>query len=126
MGDNFKYYFKQNMQALGLSAPDELFGTLEKTIGCAYAMSKAIEVYGTRVTIGELVYAGTFSEGLGVALSIGAAYYLGAVIGSIAVATGQSISGGTTIADILFTARKYNLYRDWMPDVFADGLVVMP
>lgn len=126
MTDNFKYYFTQNMQAMGLPAPDELFGTLEKTIGCAYAMSKAIEVYGSRVTIGELIGAGTFSEGLGVVISVGAAYYLGAVIGSIAVATGQSVSGGTTIADILFTAKKYKLYRDWMPDAFTDGMMVMP
>lgn len=126
MADNFKFYFKQNMQALGLSAPDELFGTLEKSIGSAYAISKAIETYGTRITIGELIGAGTFSEGLGMVLSVGAAFYLGAVIGSIAVATGRSVAGGTTIADVLFTAKEYNLYRNWMPGVFADGLLVMP
>lgn len=126
MDNNFSSYFKQNMQDMGLSAPDELFGTLEKTVGSAYALSKAIETYGTRVTIGELIGAGTLSEGLGVALSVGAAFYLGAVIGSLAVATGRSISGGTTIADVLFTAKEHNLYSHWMPEVFANGLVVIP
>lgn len=43
-----------------------------------------------------------------------AAAYVGAVIGSLAVATGRSLAGGTSLADVLFTARKYKLERKWL------------
>ena len=72
--DNFYTYFKQNMEAMGLSAPKELFGALEKTLGSAYAISKAIETFGTKVTVGELIGAGILAEGLGITLTMGAAY----------------------------------------------------
>jgi hypothetical protein len=61
-------YFKQNMEAMGFSAPKELFGTLEKTLGPVYAISKAIETFGTRVTVIELIGAVTLAEGLGITL----------------------------------------------------------
>ena len=36
------------------------------------------------------------------------------VIGSIAVATGRSVAGGTTIADVLFVATSHDLNRAWL------------
>ena len=119
MSDGFYFYFKQNMELIGLSAPTQMFGTMEKTIGSAYAISKAVETFGTGVTVGELIGAGTLCEGLGITLTVGAAYYLGAVIGSVAVATGQTVSGGITIADVMFTARQYNLDRFWLPEAIV-------
>jgi hypothetical protein len=66
-------------------------------------------MFGPRVTVGELGVAGILSEKLCITVSMGAAYYLGAVVGSISVATGRSISGGVTIADVFFVANTHNL-----------------
>jgi hypothetical protein len=126
VADNFYTYFKNNMEAMGLSAPKELFGTFEKSIGAAFAISKAVETYGTKVTIGELIGAGTIAEGLGTMVTVAAAYYLGAVLGSIAIATGQSLSGGSTIADVLYLAEKHKISRSWVPEFIANGWVVIP
>lgn len=117
----FYKYFKENMEALHLSAPDEFFSSQEKALGAAYTITKAIDTFGPRVTVGELIGAGILSEKLCIAVSMGAAYYLGAVIGSIAVATGRSISGGVTIADVLFVANEHNLNRPWLPEAIASG-----
>jgi len=54
-------------------------------------------------------------------VSMGVTYYLGAVIGIIAVATGRSISGGVTIADVLFVSNGHNLNRPLLPDAIASG-----
>lgn len=43
-----------------------------------------------------------------------AAFYVGAVIGSIAVAIGRSLSGGTSLSDVIFTANRFNLNRPWL------------
>jgi len=51
---------------------------------------------------------------------------LGAVLVSIAVATGRSISGGVTIVDVIFVASKHNLNRPWFSDAIANGRMVMP
>jgi len=58
---------------------------------------------------------------LSIAVSMGVTYYLGAVIGIIAVATGRSISGGVTIADVLFVSNGHNLNRPLLPDAIASG-----
>ena len=117
----FYNYFKENMKAMHLSAPEEFFSTQEKALGAALSITKAIYMFGPRVTVGELIGAGILSEKLYIAVNMGAAYYLGAVIGSIAVATGRSISGGVTIADVLFVANEHNLNRPWLPDAIASG-----
>jgi len=48
------------------------------------------------------------------------------VLGSIAVATWRSISGGVTIADVIFVANEHNLNRPWLSDAIANGRTVMP
>lgn len=113
----FYKYFKENMEALGLSAPDSLFGTLQTAIGTAATILTQVDKYGPRVTVGELVRGATRLEQLAYLGSVCAAFYLGAVIGSIAVATGRSLAGGTTITDVLFVATRYDLNRAWLPSV---------
>jgi hypothetical protein len=114
MPNSFYPHFKQNMDSLGLPAPESLFGTLSSTVANTSAIVSQIDKFGKAVTLGELIGAGTVLEGLGVIGACSAAYYVGAVIGSIAVATGRTISGGVTIADVLFTANNYNINRPWL------------
>lgn len=113
MSDFYKY-FKENMDGLGLPAPETLFGTIQAAVTNTTVILSQIDKFGKVVTLGELIGAGTRLEGLGVIAACSAAFYVGAVIGSIAVATGRSISGGATISDVIFTANKYNLNRPWL------------
>lgn len=110
----FYRYFKENMEGLGLPAPETLFGTLQASVANATVILSQIDKFGKAVTIGELIGAGTRLEGLGVVAACSAAFYVGAVIGSIAVATGRSLAGGTSLADVIFTATRYKLNRPWL------------
>ena len=111
----FYMYFKENMEGLGLPAPEGLFGSLSAAVGNAAAILSQIDKFGTNVTIREIIGAGTKLEGLGVIGGCAAAFYVGAVIGSVAVASGRSLSGGTSKAEVIFTARRYELDRKWLP-----------
>ncbi len=114
---DFYNYFKENMDSLGLPAPATLFGSLQAAVGNAAVILSQIDKFGKSVTIAELVGAGTKLEGLATVGACSAAFYVGAVIGSIAVATGRSLSGGTSIADVITTAHKYSLSRPWLTTV---------
>lgn len=111
---NFYRYFKENMDGLGLPAPDTLFNSLTTAVATATSILSQIDKFGKTVTIGELIRAGTRLEQLGTIAACSAAFYVGAVIGSIAVATGRSLAGGASIADVLITANRYNLHRPWL------------
>lgn len=114
----FYTYFKENMDGLGLPAPESLFGTVQAAVGSASVMLGMVDKFGQRVTIGELIGAGTRLEGLGVISACAAAFYVGAVIGSIAVATGRSMADGASLSDVLVTANKYRLSRPWLGELF--------
>ncbi len=110
----FYSYFKENMEGLGLPAPQTLFGSMQAAVANATVILSQIDKFGKRVTIGELIGAGTRLEGLSVIAGCSAAFYVGAVIGSLAVASGRSLSGGTSLADVLFIINKYNFSRPWL------------
>jgi len=111
---NFYRYFRENMDQLGLPAPESLFGTLQAALANATAFVTQIDKFGSKVTVAELVGAGTRLEKMGMIAALSASYYVGAVIGSIAVATGRAISGGTSLSDVLLLARQNNLDRSWL------------
>jgi hypothetical protein len=111
---NFYRYFKENMAGLGLPAPETLFGTVRATVGSASALMAQIDKFGARVTVRELIVAGTRLEGLATIGACSAAFYAGAVVGSLAVALGRSLAGGTSLADVLMIARRYRLARPWL------------
>jgi hypothetical protein len=121
MANNFYSYFKQNMEAMGLPAPQNLFGTIGTALATATSILTQIDKFGPTVTVAEIIGAGTALEVSGVMAACSAAFYVGAVIGSIAVATGRSISGGMSIADIMYTADLYNLNRTWLATAVAHG-----
>ena len=110
----FYRYFKENMEALGLPAPESLFGNLQTALSSSYALLAGIDKFGRNVTIGELIGAGTRLEQLAVVSACLASYYFGAVIGSIAVAAARCLGRETSISDVLETASRYELDRPWL------------
>jgi hypothetical protein len=111
---NFYKYFKENMDSLSLPAPETLFGSLQAAVANATVILSQIDKFGKSVTISELIGAGTKLERLATIGACSAAFYVGAVIGSIAIATGRSLSGGASIADVFFAASRHNLNRPWL------------
>lgn len=126
----FYIYFKENMNELGLPAPASLFGSLTAAVSSIGAMSKYVKTFGTTATISEMVgtlaggstAAGGGCVGLATALSevalafggLAAAFYVGACIGSLAVATGKYLSGGLSISDCISTANTHGLQTQWL------------
>lgn len=111
---DFYGYFKENMEASGLPAPQTLFATVQATATNASIILSQVDKFGKEVTIGELIAAGTKLEGLATIGACCAAFYVGAIIGSLAVATSRSLSGGPSVADVLMTAGTYQLGRPWL------------
>lgn len=116
MSDFYKY-FKENMDGLGLPAPESIFGTVQLATATASTLIGLAEKFGKNVTVAEMVGAGIRGEKLMVIGAMSASYYLGAVIGSIAVATGRSLAGGVSLADVLLNAQMNHLHRPWLPTV---------
>jgi hypothetical protein len=118
MSDFYKY-FKENMEALGLPVPPEsLYGTQALAISTISVILGYIDKFGTKVTVREMAGAATRLEQLSVAGALGVAFYAGAVIGSLAVATGRTMSGGTSIADVLYELSKQGWDREWIRSLF--------
>lgn len=111
---DFYIYFKENMDSLGLPAPETLFGTMQAAVANAAVFLSHIDKFGKTVTVGEMLVAGTKLEKLGTVAALSAAFYAGAVIGSIAIATGRTVAGGTSLADVLLSARRNHISRPWL------------
>jgi hypothetical protein len=116
---NFYKYFKENMDALGLPAPDSLFGNFQLALSSAVALVALIDKLGKKVTVMELIGAGIRAERLVVIGAMSASYYVGAVIGSIAVATARTFAGSRSISDILINAQMNHLHRPWLAGVLV-------
>jgi len=113
MSDFYKY-FKQNMDGLGLPAPESLFGSVQTAVGNLTVILANIDKFGKTVTVGEVIGATTKLERLGAVATLSASFYVGACIGSLAVATGRDIAGGTSLADVLSFARQNHISRPWL------------
>lgn len=103
---NWFSYFKENMSDMGLDVPSSWFGKGAKVTAYIAALVALVEKFGSRVTVTEVVKAGTKGEGL---LVVGAGYaswYLGAAVGSAAVATGRTAACGTRISDVFTYAAQ--------------------
>ena len=121
----FYDYFNENMETLGLPAPRTIFGNVTLAAASIAAMCKYVEKYGTQRTVGEMFnklkdipklatggvvgVAATGGKVAGTVAELAAAYYVGACIGSLAVATGKSLSGGLSLGDCLATASLYEI-----------------
>lgn len=124
MSDFYKY-FSENMDALHLPAPHSLFSTAKQAKETIGALAGATRAFGTKATVGEII--GTIpnlaaaADLITLGSAISASFYLGACIGSLAVALGRTMSGGKQIVDFFqigqeatgdahLTHRAYNDY----------------
>lgn len=114
---DFVKYYKANMAALGLPTPSGLFDGVTAITATTVALAEGVTKYGTKITVTELAIAGTALERLKFIAVVSAAFYAGAAIGSIAVATGRTIGCGASIADALWAARKLGIEQGWIQDV---------
>lgn len=111
---DFNKYFTENMNALGLGVPTSLFDTSEKAIATATLILTAIKELGKGATMAEIAGATIGLEKLIVLGAISAAGYVGAVIGSIAVATGRSLGCGYSISDMFVFLEQNKLqFKGW-------------
>ncbi len=81
---DFKKYFNENMKAMNLPVPSTLFDNFNAAIANAWLILEALNTPGKGATIAEIIKATTGLEKLKVSAILGAAYYVGAAIGSIA------------------------------------------
>lgn len=78
--------FKDNMEAIGLTAPSNLFATQTSTLGVIGQLAGVVKTMGMKVTLRELLGAGQALEKLSYLGALYGAYYLGGMIGSLMVA----------------------------------------
>lgn len=111
---DFKKYFEQNMQALGLTVPANLFETFEKAVSTASLLIGSLRTLGPGATVTELAGATIGLEKLLVVGSLGAAYYAGAVIGSTLVASARTAGCSASIVDLaIFVHQNKLAYTGW-------------
>lgn len=94
-------YYRENMTAMGYPVPDSFAGNFTLLLGTVTGIEGYITTYGPRVTVRDLVGAGLLKDRL---LTIGAlngAFYLGCIVGSLAVAAGRVAGKGTSLADVI-------------------------
>lgn len=123
----FYDYFKENMDALGLPAPRELYANAILAWAAVSKMTAALDLLGPTATVGEIIGATIRAEKMAVIAACSAAAYIGAVIGSIAVATGRVLGNGATINDALFAASVHKMDRPWLrPMLFRNPHFYQP
>jgi len=111
---DFKKYFTENMNALGLTVPSGLFDTSEKAIATAVLILSALDKLGKGATMAQIAGATVAIEKLMVLGAMSAAGYVGAIIGSIAVASGRSLGCGYRISDMFVFLEQNNLkFNNW-------------
>ncbi len=111
---DFGKYFAENMNAIGLPAPTELFGTATLAYANIRELAEAVGLYGRGITLTEVWGATSKMEKLRLIGPVMAAYYTGAAVGSAAVATGRVLGCGATIADAMWQLREQGIYESWL------------
>ncbi len=136
MPKQFYNHFADNMKALHLPAPESLFGTITTATASIGSMMKYIQTYGTKATVREMLltlpgafsgagggsigFATAASEAILVIGAVSAAYYVGACLGSLAVATKKSLSTEASIAECLSTAVLHGIDTPpWLQNTLA-------
>jgi len=83
--------FKQNMEAIGLTVPTGLFATQQQAASTIGQLLGLVKTFGMKVTIRELIGAGSLTDMLAAAAGYSAAFYTGGAIGSLIVATDKTL-----------------------------------
>jgi hypothetical protein len=108
--NDFVKYFKENMAAMNMPAPDSLFATGTKAKDTIAAIAGALKAFGGTATLGEIILtvpslaaAGDYFVLYG---AINASFYLGACIGSVAIAMQRSMFDGKQIVDFFLVGNE--------------------
>jgi len=107
---DFKKYFNENMTDLGLPVPSTIFDSIASAIASAALMLEAMSSLGPTATVAELLIATKNVEKLKLASTLLASYWVGAVVGSLAVATGRVIGCGTSLSDVIAFQSQHGLH----------------
>ncbi len=112
---DFNKYFTENMNAVGLDVPSGLFASFEKATSTIGMLAGTLATLSKGATVGELVGATVGTEQLMVVGALGATFYVGACVGSLAVASGRSMSCGSSISDLfmLMSLHPELQFDDW-------------
>lgn len=104
-------YFTENMEQLGLPVPTSWYSAQTAVTGSISSLIAAYSRFGVRVTLGELLKAGTKIDGLVLVSGLSASWYLGGAVGSAAVATGRYLACGTRMIDVLGYAARHHMFN---------------
>ena len=122
---DFKKYFNENMKALGLPVPQTFFDTYNAAIANTAILVDTLGSLRKGATIGDLIRSSSGLEKLKVAAAFGAAGYIGAVIGSIAIATGRSFACGNQISDLFVFTNQNNLNFEGLFPLILNNMVII-
>jgi len=109
---SFSKTFQSNMNALGLPAPYSLFSSLTTAIGSLGAMLNAFKSVPPTTTVAEALGATFLKEKLDVVGVLATSYYVGAVIGSIIVASNAERACNDPYRNT--PLGKYRAFFSWM------------
>lgn len=102
--------FRENMDSLGMPAPTSLFATGKQTKETITAIMGAMKAFGAKATLGEILGTIPSLSAAGDLFTLGSAiyasFYVGACIGSFAIATQRSLTGGKQLIDFFEAGRK--------------------
>jgi len=107
--------------------PSTVFETIGSMTAIATAIAEVIEINGTSVSLYQaLQKISTAKRALSVSAGISASYYFGALVGSMAVATGRCASNGATITDAVWTAREMGIFGSWLETEYVKHPELLP
>ncbi|CAB3659214.1 hypothetical protein LMG24076_01359 [Trinickia soli] len=109
---SFSKAFQSNMNALGLPAPYSLFSSLTTALGSLGAMLNAFKSVPPTATVAEVLGATFVKEKLDVVGVLATSYYVGAVIGSIIVASDSERACKDSYRNTPLV--KYRAFFSWM------------
>lgn len=115
---SFGKYFTENMTALGLPTPNGVYENSLAIFGIAATLGEAAHLHSKMPV--SLAWRGSFGfEKAKLLTAIGVSYYVGAMIGSAAVAIGRTTGCGTSIADAILLARENGINGAWLEHELA-------
>lgn len=106
---DFGRYFKENMNALGMPVPSGMFETYAQATATAGTIVGTLHTLGAGATAAELFGATVAAEKIMALAAIGAVAYVGAMVGSLAIATGRTLGCGSQISDMFVFIRQHEL-----------------
>lgn len=96
------------------SAAETLFANATTALATDTALATQIDKFVPRSPSWKSLVLACGWKKLAVVGACSAAFYAGAVVGSIAVATGRILANGTSLSDVMLLLALNNLDREWM------------